>query len=199
MHLDRVNERTFEKSVLILSGLSGTGKSQLAAAYVKNQLNHDPRREIFWINGRDRKTFETSIVQFRRDNQKSQISTQTQVAEDTDKQTSEAVDSFLEELNQPGNTGWLMVLDDVTAWNEGGVFSTDSVDLSNYVDRISQGSILMTTNRQNWSIGHGNVLRVGGLDEAAAMGLLKSKLHGHYVRDEGMFSPKDTRTLVMLV
>jgi tetratricopeptide (TPR) repeat protein len=195
MHLDRVNERTFEKSVLILSGLSGTGKSQLAAAYVKSQLNQDPRREIFWINGRDKKIFETSIVQFHRDNQKPQISTQTQVAEDTDKQTSEAVESFLEGLNQPGNTGWLMVLDDVTAWNEGGAFSTDSVDLSNYLDRISQGSILMTTNRQNWLIGHGNVLRVGGLDEAAAMGLLKSKLHGHYTLDEGMFSPKDMMAL----
>ena len=94
IHLDRGHQKPFEKSVLIIWGLSGAGKSQLASAYVKSQLAEDSGREIFWINGRDRKTFETSIVQFYRDKNQSQVSTQTQVTKDTDRESTKTIESF---------------------------------------------------------------------------------------------------------
>jgi hypothetical protein len=192
MHLDRGHQKPFEKSVLIISGLSGAGKSQLASAYVKSQLAEDSGREIFWINGRNRKTFETNIVQFCRDKNQSQVSTQTQVTEDTDRESAKIIESFLQELNRPGNTGWLMVVDDMTLWSHDGDSTEESADLGCYLNRIRHGSLLITTNRQNWLTSHENVLRVEGLDDKSAMSLLKSKLHNHSTRDTGLFSPQLT-------
>ncbi|OQU98130.1 hypothetical protein CLAIMM_03955 [Cladophialophora immunda] len=184
MHLDPGNQKPFEKSVLVLSGLSGAGKSQLAAAYVKNQLSLNSARDIIWVNGRDRHAFKTDVAQLYQPEQIIRISTDTQLAEDTDKQASELVDSFLEELNRPGNTGWLMVVDDVTLWSSRHVSSQDSLDINIYLDRIHQGSILVTTNRQNWLVDHEIVLQIGGLEARAATELLTSKLRGHFVKHE---------------
>ncbi|KAK5463020.1 hypothetical protein LTS15_002732 [Exophiala xenobiotica] len=164
MHLDRGRQTLFEKSVLVLSGLSGAGKSQLALAYVKKQLAEDPKREIFWINGRDKRTFEASIVDIVGDKRKSQISAETQVTEDTDKVITEIVESFIEQLNLPGNTGWLMVVDDVTIWNPDAGLSENSAELNCYLDRIHHGSLLITTNRQSWLTSHEHVLSLACLD-----------------------------------
>ena len=192
IHLDRGHQKPFEKSVLIIWGLSGAGKSQLASAYVKSQLAEDPGREIFWINGQNRKTFETNIVQFYHDKNQSQVPTQTQVTEDTDREPAKIIESFLQELNRPGNTGWLMVVDDVTLWSHDGDSTKESADLGCYLNRIQHGSLLITTNRQNWLTSHENILQVEGLDDKSAMSLLKSKLHHHSTRDTGLFSPQLT-------
>jgi hypothetical protein len=194
VHLDRGHQKPFEKSLLIISGLSGAGKSQLASAYVKSQLAEDLGRQIFWINGRDRKTFETSIVQFYRDKNHLQVSTQTQVAEDTDRESADIIESFLQELNRPGNTAWLMVVDDVTLWSQDGDSTEESADLGCYLNRIQHGSLLITTNRRNWLTSHENVLQVEGLDDQSAMSLLKSKFDNHSTRDAGLFSPQLTRS-----
>lgn len=186
MHLDRGRQSLFEKSVLVLSGLSGAGKSQLALAYIKKQLAEDPEREIFWISGRDKRTFEASIVDIIGDKRKSQISAETQVTEDTDKVITEIVESFLEHLNLPENTGWLMVVDDVTMWNPDVGLSENSAELNCYLDRIHHGSLLITTNRQSWLTSHEHVLSLDCLDCTSAIKLLKSRLRNHYTREQGM-------------
>jgi hypothetical protein len=186
-HLDLGNQKPFEKSVLFISGLSGAGKSQLAAAYVKQQLTTGAGRDIMWVNGRTRNAFKTSIAQFCQPQQSVPISTETQLAEDIDEQASEIVDSFLEGLNRPGNTGWLMVVDDVTPWSSRKISTQDPLDINIYLDRLRQGFILLTTNHQHWLVNQENVLQIGGLEERAALDLLTSKLSGHFVRDEGEF------------
>ncbi|EXJ79228.1 hypothetical protein A1O3_08729 [Capronia epimyces CBS 606.96] len=181
--MDRERQRRFEKTVLILAGLSDAGKSQLAAAYVREQLSQDSGRGIYWINGRDRRAFEASVVQFEADRANSQLSTETMVIEDTDKRSASVVQSWIQNLNQTENTGWLMVVDDATLWNPEGGSADDPSNLGCYLDKINHGSLLVTTNRQNWLTSHENVLHLGGLDEASATSLLKSKLHTHYSRD----------------
>ena len=186
MHLDRGQQSLSQKSVLVISGSSGVGKSHLALAYTKKQLAEDPEREIFWINGRDKRTFETSLVDIIGDKRKSQISAETQITEDTDKVVQEVVESFIERLNQPGNTGWLMVVDDVTMWNPDSGHSDHPAELNYYLDRFHHGSILITTNRKSWLMSHENMLSLNGLESTAAINLLKSRLRNHYTREEGM-------------
>ncbi|OAL20937.1 hypothetical protein AYO22_08357 [Fonsecaea multimorphosa] len=192
MHLDRGRQSLFEKSVLVLSGLSGAGKSQLALAYIKKQLAEDPEREIFWINGRDKRTFEASVVDIHGDKRKSQISAETQVTEDTDKVVTEIVESFIEHLNLPENTGWLMVVDDVTMWNPDAGLSENAAELNCYLDRIHHGSLLVTTNRQSWLTSHEHVLSLDCLDSTSAITLLKSRLRNHYTREEDLYDLSQT-------
>ena len=187
--MDQSQAQAFDKTVLILSGISGVGKSQLAAAYVKQQLSKKPRREIFWLRGRDKKSFENSIIEIYLDPAQPQVSNVTQLTEDTDRQSKELVNSFLQDLNRRGHTGWLMVLDDVTLWAEDEASTNDDdINLNCYLNTIQRGSLLVTTNRQNWPSSHENVLQVQGLDDTASVSLLKSKLHGYFTRDAGMNS-----------
>jgi hypothetical protein len=82
----------------------------------------------------------------------------------------------------------------MTLWSQDGDSTEESADLSCYLNRIQHGSLLITTNRQNWLASHENVLQVEGLDGKSAMSLLKSKLHNHSTRDAGWFSPQLTRS-----
>ena len=80
-----------------------------------------------------------------------------------------------------------MVVDDVTLWSSRKISIQDPLDINIYLDRLHQGSILVTTNHQHWLVNQENVLQIGGLEDGAAVDLLTSKLSGRCVRDEGEF------------
>ncbi|KAJ5167143.1 tetratricopeptide repeat domain protein [Penicillium canariense] len=113
--LDFSIQLPIQKTIVCLWGLTGIGKSQLAAGFVNQQLTSHPEREIFWINGESQESFEQSVIGMLKNKQDSgllnfhhNVLPGISVAE-----RRALVNLFFAELNRLSDGRWLLVIDGV--------------------------------------------------------------------------------------
>ncbi|KAH6703052.1 kinesin light chain [Leptodontidium sp. MPI-SDFR-AT-0119] len=130
IEIDKALSGDGSRRAVVLHGLGGIGKTQLAAAYAKRHINN--YSAIFWLNIKDEDTLKQSFV----------------------KNLDEVVDTVKTWLSLPNNTRWLMIYDNYDNPKLPGKTDLAAVDIRMFIPESYQGSILITTRSSQVKIGH---------------------------------------------
>ena len=141
-----------ERKVVVLHGLGGIGKSQLAIEYAKQ--HRDDYTAVFWLNAKTEDTLKRSFVTSARRlpekyiNQELLCGPQNEVALDA------IVSGMKKWLDILGNHRWLLIYDNVDNPMIPDNKRANAYNIRSYFPQAHQGSILVTTRWKTLSIGH---------------------------------------------
>lgn len=125
-----------EPKRVVLGGIGGVGKTQLAIAYARR--HKQTYASVIWLNATSKSTLSASIRS---------ISSAIVVAEDLEKLNDEQVLArFRGWLSHPENTTWLLIFDNYD--------DPDLYDLDDFCPSIGRGSIIITTRLPEPLVGH---------------------------------------------
>lgn len=140
------------RRIVVLHGLGGIGKTQLAATYIDR--HRDEYSAIFWLNVKDEATVQQSFVRIA-----SQI-----LAQHSDVGSLKGLDLRRDHdgivqavkawLSLPGNTRWLIVYDNYDNPKLPGRKADNAVDMHELLPMAHQGSIVITTRVSQIDMGH---------------------------------------------
>ncbi|KAI9686745.1 MAG: hypothetical protein M1822_002804 [Bathelium mastoideum] len=134
------------RSVVVLNGLGGVGKTQLALAYARR--HKEKYTAIFWLNANDDDSLRLSfrdiaqqILEDQRDNPSTNRLANLDLDGDRD-QVAAAVKAW---LNLQNNTRWLMIYDNHDNPKLPHHVNSSAVDIRRFLPRADHGSIIITT------------------------------------------------------
>lgn len=142
------------RSAVVLHGLGGIGKTQLAIEYTTR--HKEKYTAIFWLNANNEDSLKLSfrnIAQCVLEDQKDRPSTSTLASVDLDGNLDQVVTAVKTWLNLRKNTRWLMIYDNYDNPLIG-KFDRSAVDIRRFIPRADHGSIIITTRSAQVSQGH---------------------------------------------
>ncbi|KAI1316137.1 kinesin light chain [Xylariaceae sp. FL0255] len=125
------------RRVVVLHGLGGIGKTQIAVAYAKRY--RDEYSAIFWLNIKDETSIQQSFTKVAKQILLRHPDASHVKALDLQQDQEKVVDAVKAWLSLPGNTRWLLIYDNY-----------DNLKLSN----AYQGSIIVTTRLSQVDLGY---------------------------------------------
>ena len=134
------------RSAVVLHGLGGIGKTQLALEYTTR--HKEKYTAIFWLNANDENSLKLSfrdIAQCILEDQKGRPSTNTLTSVDLDGNLDQVVTAVKTWLNLQRNTRWLMIYDNYDNPRTTGNLDRSAVDIRRFLPRADHGSIIITT------------------------------------------------------
>jgi hypothetical protein len=139
------------RKTVLLQGLGGIGKTQLAVEYVKQQRDAYPA--IFWLNGRSEDMLKQSFKNMaRRLFDQFPSSTLLRTAAES-KDANQVTGAMKRWLSVKGNNQWLMVFDNVDNPKLPGIKDPQAYNIKSYFPEAHQGFILITTRSSQLKIG----------------------------------------------
>jgi ATP/maltotriose-dependent transcriptional regulator MalT len=125
------------RRTIVLHGLGGIGKTQLAIAYAKR--HKDNYSAIFWLNIKDEDSLKQSFANVAKQILREYPLASRLSSVDTNENLDEVVDAVKAWLSQPNNTRWLMIYDNYD--NPKLPTNTDpaAVDIRNFLPESYQG------------------------------------------------------------
>ncbi|KAE8553941.1 hypothetical protein EYB25_002479 [Talaromyces marneffei] len=137
-HLQPQNSNS--RTVAILQGLGGIGKTQLALRFARD--HKADYTTILWVNGRSRGTLLQSLSAIL-----PRLASHSQTFAVTDKEEVEQyARQVLKWLALPGNSRWLLIFDNVDEYSPE---TDDGYDIQKYFPTADHGSILITSRLQS--------------------------------------------------
>ena len=141
-----------ERKVLVLHGLGGIGKSQLAIEYAKQH-----RRDysaVLWLNAKTEDTLKQSFAEYARQLPKHDINQELLDGPQSEATLMEVTRGMRRWLSLPGNDQWLIIFDNVDNPKIPDNKQANAYDVRSYYPEAHQGSIVVTTRWQSLRIGH---------------------------------------------
>jgi hypothetical protein len=150
MHVALIGNR-MRRNQVILSGLGGIGKSQLAIAYGKHY--QDSYSAIFWFNAQD----ETSLKQGFAKAARRIVQYHPSASRLSGIDLNEGLDNVVEAVNawlsEAGNTRWLAIYDNYDNPKLPGHCDPTSLDIEQFLPEAYHGSIIITTRSSEVDMG----------------------------------------------
>jgi hypothetical protein len=146
---------------VVLHGLGGIGKTQLAVAYAKcHRANYSA---ILWLNSKDEDSLKQSFARMARRILQEHPSASRLSAVHEDSNLDEVVDAVKRWLDHPKNTRWLIVYDNFDNPKLQGNTDPAAVDIRRFLPEAYHGSIIITTRSSQVKLGHR--IRLGKLED----------------------------------
>lgn len=140
------------RRAVVVHGLGGIGKTQLAIAYAKRFQNS--HSAVFWINAKDTSTLMSSYASLAKQILLDHPSAPYLVSLGATTSADRTIDAVKSWLSIRNNTRWLMVFDNLDNPKVPGNDDPAAVDIRDFLPGGHQGSILVTTRSSQLSIGH---------------------------------------------
>ncbi|KAK5219741.1 hypothetical protein LTR47_011450 [Exophiala xenobiotica] len=143
------------RSSVVLHGLGGIGKTQLAIEYIRR--HKEKYTAIFWLNANDEESLTLSfrnIAQRVLEDQRDRPSTSALADVDLDENLDQMVTAVKTWLNLRKNTRWLLIYDNYDNPQTPGNLDSSAVDIRQFLPRADHGSIIITTRSAHVSQGH---------------------------------------------
>lgn len=139
------------RRTVVLHGLGGIGKTQLAIAYAKRHKEN--YSAIFWLNIKDEDSLKQSFANVAKQILRAYPSARWLGTVDM-KNLDDVIDAVKAWLGLPYNTRWLVIYDNYD--NPRLVSNKDpaAVDITKFLPEVYQGSVLVTTRSSEVEIGH---------------------------------------------
>lgn len=171
-----------QRRVVVLHGLSGIGKTQLAIAFVKE--HREAYSTVFWLNGKNEDTLKRSFagIANRLNNEYPGLTLLKMAVEE--RNTDQMVAAIKQWLSIPGNTRWLLVFDNVDNLKFPDIKDPQVYDVRFYFPEADQGSILISTRSSRLKIGEAVSVRKL-LDIQESIKILAST-SGREISDQGI-------------
>jgi len=146
--LPQMQPKDCRRKILVLDGLGGIGKTQLAVEFARtHQMKFTA---VFWLDGSSKDNLKQSIASCASRIPEGQIpETSRKFLSGTGGANLDTmVDNFLEWLSRTDNRSWLMIFDNVDRDYQ---HNTDSsaYDVMDYIPEADHGSVLITTRLAN--------------------------------------------------
>lgn len=149
--MHRTLSRDGSRTTIVLHGLGGIGKTQLALAYAKKYK--DNYSAIFWLDIKDENSLRQSFArisgQILRDHP-APTSLNSLDTMDLDK----VIDAVKSWLSLPRNSRWLMVYDNYDTPRVSGSTDPTAIDIRKFLPESYQGSVIVTTRSAQVKIGN---------------------------------------------
>ncbi|KAJ3564963.1 hypothetical protein NPX13_g7668 [Xylaria arbuscula] len=140
------------RCVVILHGLGGIGKTQIATAYAKRY--RDEYSAIFWLNIKDETSIQQSFTKVARQILLQHPDTSHLRALDLQQDQEKVVEAVKAWLSLPGNTRWLLVYDNYDNPKLSNDINDRGINISQFIPEAYQGSIIVTTRLSQIDLGH---------------------------------------------
>jgi nucleoside phosphorylase len=133
-----------ERRLLVLHGLGGMGKTQLAANFARRHRNRFS--SVLWLDGSGESTLKQSLAAFASRIPEGQISeTSRQYATNQGGNTDTVVQDVLSWLSMSDNKDWLMIIDNVDRDDRRRDEDNEAYRVEEYLPGADHGSVLITT------------------------------------------------------
>lgn len=140
------------RRAVVLHGLGGIGKTQLAVAYAKQ--HKDDYSGIFWLNVKDMNSLKQSFVKVAKQISREHPSALRLNNVDTYESLDEVIDAVKAWLSRPINTRWLMIYDNYDNPKLPSKLNPAAIDIQRYLPESYHGSIIITTRSSQVKNGH---------------------------------------------
>jgi ATP/maltotriose-dependent transcriptional regulator MalT len=131
------------RSCVVLHGLGGMGKTQLAIAYARR--HKEKYTAIFWLNANDEDSLRLSFVGVAQQILRHHPLTGILSSVDQDKDLDQVVTAVKAWLDSPQNTKWLMIYDNLDNPKSPNNTNGSAVDLRQFLPQSDHGSVIITT------------------------------------------------------
>lgn len=139
------------RSTVVLHGLGGIGKTQLAIAYTKR--HKEKYTAVFWLNANDGDSLQLSFRDIAQQVLENHPSASTLASVDLD-DLDQVVNTVKAWLRLQNNTRWLMIYDNYDNPRIHGNADRSAVDIRRFLPGSDHGSIIITTRSSQVSQGH---------------------------------------------
>jgi hypothetical protein len=140
------------RRTVVLHGLGGIGKTQLAVAYAKH--HKADYSAAFWLDIKDEDAIKQSYVRMaNRIRQHCSAASQLYSITETSR-LDDVVPAVRQWLDHPKNTRWLMVFDNYDNPKLANSADPTAVDIRQFLPNAYHGSIVVTTRSSQVAIGH---------------------------------------------
>lgn len=144
-------ENDFLRKIVVLEGLGGMGKTQMAVKFVKK--HRDKFSAVFWMNGKNEDTLKQSFADVvKRIYEEYPSSTSLKAAAES-KNPNQVIEAVKQWLSTKGNTKWIVVFDNFDNPKLPGITDPQAYDIKSYFPKADQGFILITTRSTRLRIG----------------------------------------------
>ncbi|CAG9952144.1 unnamed protein product [Clonostachys rosea f. rosea IK726] len=140
------------RRIVVLHGLGGIGKTQLAVTYTKRY--RDEYSAIFWLNIKDELSIRRSFTKVATQILRQHPDASGLNALDPQLNPEEVIEAVKAWLSLPGNTRWLVVYDNYDNLRLSNHKTDTGVDILQFLPTSHQGSIIVTTRLSRVDIGH---------------------------------------------
>jgi len=168
-HFEQTSESNKRRRVVVIHGLGGIGKTQLAIEYVRR--HEQDYSAVLWLNGSSRDRLLQAFLDVAHRIPADQLRADVVATLDdaaVDKET--VIEDVKRWLSLPGNCGWLLILDNVDLEYRGLGKDMQGFDPREAIPEADHGSILVTSRLSNMSIGE--KIQLGNLGEEDAREVL---------------------------
>ncbi|KAH6725029.1 hypothetical protein BKA61DRAFT_665703 [Leptodontidium sp. MPI-SDFR-AT-0119] len=131
------------RSCVILHGLGGMGKTQLAITYARR--HKEKYTAIFWLNANDEDSLKLSFRDVVQQVLRYHPSTSVLSSVDQDKDLDQVVSAVKAWLEFPRNSNWLLIYDNFDNPKTSGNPDSSAVDIRQFLPRSDHGSVIITT------------------------------------------------------
>jgi hypothetical protein len=140
------------RKVVVLHGLGGIGKTQLAMRYATR--HREDYSALLWLNAKDDTSTRSSFAQMAKQILREHPNAPQLVSLDIEQNLDEAIDGVKSWLSASMNTRWLMICDNYDNPKVPGNIDTAALDLRPYLPKAHQGSVIVTTRSLEVKLGH---------------------------------------------
>ena len=140
------------RRTVVLHGLGGIGKTQLAVTYAK--LHKDNYSAIFWLNIKDEDSLKQSFAQVATQILREHPLAGRLSSVDMKGDLDEVIDAIKGWLSLLYNTRWLMIYDNYNNPKSGKNTDLAAVDIRQFLPESYQGSVIITTRSSEVKMGY---------------------------------------------
>jgi hypothetical protein len=131
------------RSCVVLHGLGGMGKTQLAIAYARRYK--EKYTAIFWLNANNEDSLKLSFRDVAQQVLRHHPSASVLLSIDHDKDLDQVVSAVKAWLDFPQNSRWLIIYDNFDNPKTAGNHDGSAVDIRQFLPRSDHGSVIITT------------------------------------------------------
>ncbi|KAF2452242.1 P-loop containing nucleoside triphosphate hydrolase protein, partial [Lineolata rhizophorae] len=176
------------RAAVVLYGLGGIGKTQLAIKYVTR--HKEEHTAIFWLNANDEDSLRLSFRNIAQQVLKHHPSTRVLSGVDLEGDLDRVVNAVKAWLDLQGNTRWLVVYDNYDNPRISNNSDRSTVDVRQYLPESDHGSIIITTRSARVTQGRRlRVQKLAGLEDGL-------KILANMSGREGIENDADAKALV---